>query len=687
MPFIIDSLMGLLQSKRVAVHMMLHPVIAVERDDSGRLTRIFSLSDELPEDVIWESHIHIQITQQAKEERLQLFLTELNEVVAHVTQVVNDYANMRGRVQETAEFSAGLVKLLGKDEVDDTIDFVTWISTSNFVLTGIRDYGLSGKGDQLRLKPVAGASMGIFRERDYEVFYGFEGSSVKMPPDVIEFILSSKVLLVNKANRSSLVHRQVHIDAIFVKLFDKKGQVTGLRLICGLYTASAYTGSARDIPLLQKKIQEIMARSGVRSDSYDGRKLLNIVESYPRDELMQISVDDLLRNVIGIAQLRGRERVAIFIRRDPFGRFVTCLTYLPRDSFNTINRMKFQTILGESFQGDIVAHQVLTATDERMARLMFIVKTEPDKPVVAVDLKEVEQRMSDVIRSWYGELRQALSATWGEGRGQELMERYGSSFPASYREEFSSQTAVYDIRRVEQVEDTGKLSIQLYRPLEAERESVYLKLISRGEPLPLSDVLPVLENLGLRVIMENPFLLDLGEDRPKISMHQYRMTLSSKEIVDLDIVRAPFEETLAKIWEGKVEQDPFNRLVLVAELNWREVVLLRALARFMRQTGLPFTDSYISKALANNVEITRKLVALFQESFDPEHDRRNVSDDTDSGVRLIEERLENVESLDDDRILRRYLNAITSMVRSNYFQYDEITNRSHTSRSSSIVAN
>ena len=472
-------------------------------------------------------------------------------------------------------------------------------------------------------------------------------------------------LVLTKANSRATVHRPAYLDYVGVKRFDEAGEVVGERRFLGLYTSSAYSARPDEIPLLRRKVRRVRERSGMPPGSHDDKALVEILETYPRDELFQISDDDLFEIAMGILHLGERPRVRIFPRRDTFGRFFSALVFVPRDRFNTRVREAIGEILTETFDGVSVDWNI-RLSESVLARLHYVIYTRPGS-MPEFDTREVEKRLVAATRSWADDLLDALVDQLGEEQGTELYGQYRDAFPAAYEEDFTPAAAVLDIQRMERLDPAGDLKMTLYRPLEAADDFFVLKLLRSGQPILLSDVLPLLEDLGVKVYDERPYEIDrVGP----VDAWIYDFGLTSEEgAIDLEAVGEAFKDAFAQAWRGEIEVDGFNRLVLRAELTSSEVSVLRALAKYLRQTGSTFSQTYMEDTLGDYASIARKLVELFRIRFDPVREK-DRAEEVESLAARIEEEIDAVPSLDQDRILRGYLRLVQATLRTNYFQRD-----------------
>ena len=660
MPFLVDSVTAQMEHYEGHVLLVIHPIVDVKRDKNGRLTAIHP-AGEGPEDAARESVMQVHITEQPPE-LLDQIRVDLDIVLADVRASVEDWRTMRQRCRELIVELESTPPRLAPREIAQGIEFLKWLDDDHFTYLGYREYSFKGKGGAATARIHKDSGLGVLRDESVSVFDGLRKLG-KLPEDVRDFLQQPELLRISKSNRRTTVHRPVHMDTISVKTFDKKGNVTGERLFVGLFTSVAYTRSPRQIPLLREKVEEVITRSGFAPASHDGKALAHILETYPRDELFQMSDEELAETAMGVLHLQERQRLALFVRRDPFDRFVSAMVYVPRDRFDTRLRLKLQEMLTETFNGHIDAYAT-HVSESPLARLHVTLATRRGE-IPSVDLAALEAQLVDAARSWTDRLEQALMTIEGERRGRKKANRYTSAFPLSYQEAFTEAEAVSDIACIEAALESGDLAMDLYRPAGAPGHVLHFKTFVLDHPVPLSDILPMLENMGLKVIGEVPFKVRCGEDRRKVWIHDFGMETVGRVGIALDQVREAFHDAFHRVWRGAMEDDGFNKLVLHAGLTAREVIVLRAYSRYLRQAAIPFSHDYMEETLAKNAKLSRYLVDLFLSRFDP------AEGDEGRARRLkirIEQLLEEVSNLDEDRIIRRFLNAIESTLRTNFFQ-------------------
>ncbi|HVR98705.1 MAG TPA: NAD-glutamate dehydrogenase [Thermoanaerobaculia bacterium] len=664
MPFLVDSVASELMRLGAELRLVIHPILSVERDAAGRLTALHDEGGEGSGGGTGESFMHIRLGPQPAERHAE-FQEQVQKVLADVRAAVADFRAMRQRCDELAGELEQSPPPLPPDEIAEGIEFLRWINDRNFVYLGYREYRFEGKGEAAVARVLPDTGLGLLRDEQFLIFDGLRNFGT-LPAEVRHFLRQPVLLLVTKANRLSTVHRLAYMDTIAVKCFDDDGKVTGERLFIGLFTAEAYSISPRAIPFLRRKVENVLARADFAPGSYNRKTLAFILETYPRNELFQIGEDDLLRIATGILHLQERHRTALFVRRDPFGRFVSCLVYVPRDRFDTDLRSKLEAILARAYQGSVTASNVHLTDDSTLARLHVLVSTRPGQ-IPDVDTESLERDLAEASRSWADRLSEALIASRGEEEGLVLARRYGRAFPSSYQDRFDTGTAVFDVGCLEKALATGEIQLNLYRPAGAPPHEVRFKVYGSGDVVPLSNVLPMLENMGVKVLDEIPYDIQPAELDLKVWLRDFSMASEDRTAIDLDGVREAFHQAFAQVWRNEAEDDGFNRLVLRAVLSSREVSVLRAYAKYLRQAQIPFSQAYMERTLATHPAIARQLVDLFQARFDPSFGDA-AGPRAQSVLEDIQERLDDVTNLDEDRILRRFLNLIEATLRTNFFQ-------------------
>jgi glutamate dehydrogenase len=657
MPFLVDSLSMELNRHGYGIHLAIHPVLHVRRDEAGELVELLPAGSTEP-GVLAESALHFEIDQQTEPAALETLLADLRRVLDDVRAAVEDWQDMRARVRDViGELEQAPVE---PEEIEEARALLAWAEEGHFTLLGYREYELVSKKGEDRLRAVGGSGLGILRDR---AAAPASRSGAKLSPRAAELAREKRLLTLTTANSRATVHRPSYLDYIGVKRFDDAGEVVGEHRFLGLYTSAAYKAHPRDVPVVRRKVEAVMARAGLTPASHAEKALMEILETYPRDELFQIPTDRLYEIATGILGLGERQRLRLFVRRDEYARFLSCLVFVPRDRFNTRNRERIAEILRDAFDAESVDYE-LRLSESVLVRIHFIVRTGRGE-LPDYDVEKIEARIVEATHDWTDELRDALIEERGEERGNRLFRRYGHAFPAAYQADWLARSAVADIARIEGLEAGDGLGLSLYHPLEAPAGTLRCKLFRSGAPVLLSDVLPMFENMGLNVADERPYEVRPRDGSPTW-IYDFGLSTIGGEELDVEQAREGFQDAFTRVWHGEIENDGFNALVLGARLPWRDVTILRAIARYLRQAGTTFSNRYMERALLSHPAVARSLVELFHARFEPSRERDEGA--ADAAARDIEEAIDAVESLDEDRILRNFLAVVRAVLRTNHFQ-------------------
>nr|PZN44161.1 MAG: NAD-glutamate dehydrogenase [Pseudomonadota bacterium] len=667
MPFLLDSTLAEIVDQGYEPSLVTHPILAVERAEDGTFLRFAGeAAAGAPRGARRESLIHIHLPR-IDDEAARLRLTQgLEAVYTDVERAVRDWSAMRGRLAGAAEAYKINPPPLPAEEVAEAIRFLEWIAADNFTILGVREYRFAG-GDASGSAPIEGTGLGILRDPDVRVLRrGRE--LVVMSPEITAFLARPVALIITKANVKSRVHRRAHLDYIGVKLFSEEGELAGELRIVGLFTANAYTGSTRAIPYLRHKVAQVIQRAGFDPASYSGRALLHVLEDYPRDELFQVDIETLYRFSLDILHLTERPRVRALARLDEFDRFVSVLVFIPKDRYDTSVRRRVGQFLAEIYQGRVSAAYP-SYPEGPLARTHYIIGRDEGK-TPEVSRETLEAGISNIVRTWADALRSALEDSVGGYKARVAAQRYADAFSAAYREAFSGEAVLKDIAILERLSDRRPRAVDLYRREGDGEERANLKVFARGAAMPLSERVPMLERFGFRVVNERTYRVQ-PEGEPKsaqVWLHDMALERSAGGPIDIEALRRPLEAALMAVFRDAAESDGFNALVLEAGANWRDVAMLRAFGRYMQQIGVPYNQDYIAAALTRQPQIALALIRLFYARFDPRDDDATRAERCAAERAAIEEMLAAVSSLDDDRILRRFVNLMEAAVRTNFFQ-------------------
>jgi glutamate dehydrogenase len=656
-PFLVDSMSIVLNQSGLATHMIVHPVLSVGRDRAGRITGVAA---EPAEGTRLESWQRFEIDRESDPARIAALESSIRATLDDVRVAVGDWQEMRRRARELATGLETTPPPLPTAEALEGKALLEWMEDNHFTFLGYRYYRLErGRGTD-RLVPDAASGLGILRGRRP----GHPVAPTTLAGEVRAHARDKELLVITKANATSTIHRATYLDYVGVKTFDARGEVSGEHRFLGLWTSSAYSHSPRDIPVLRHKVQKVIGHFGLSPTSHDGKAVLHVLETYPRDELFQASTADLIRIVRGIVNLYERQQVRLFARRDAFHRFYSLLVYVPRDRYNTEVRHRIESIVREALGGTAIESTV-QLSESVLARVHLIVRTPPSAR--EVDTQAVERQIAAAVVTWNDGLKAALAARHDEVNARRLLARYAGALPTSYQEDTPPEAALADLNSLEQLaRDPSGLHLRLERPSGAPPAALHLKIYRAGQPVAISDVLPSLENLGLRIIAERPYELALPDGPAWIQ--DFELEHSAGRPVDLDSDGPRLEEAIAATWSGRAENDGFNRLVLAAGLSWREAMLLRAYARWIAQTGSSFSQGYMESVLAGNARAAGRLARLFVAQFDPGLSPKQRDAESARLRRGLDADLAAVVRLDEDRILRAFRAAIDATLRTNYFQ-------------------
>ena len=665
MPFLVDSITMEVNRQGLTMHLIVHPVMKIRRDGQHRVVGL-ARQRKAAEGRL-ESLIHVEVDHRTDVKRLAELHEGLQRILGDVRAAVEDWKPMRQAVIDTAAQLRQHPPAAPTEDLAEDLAFLEWLADDNFTLLGQRDYDLVAVEGEDTLR-VAGAGLGLLRvSADTSAA---SSAFAALPAEVRAQAHVPRVLLLTKSNGRATVHRPGYLDYIGVKRFDAQGHVVGERRFVGLYTSTAYHASPAEIPLLRHKVAAVIERAGFLPNSHAAKALDTILEQYPRDELFQIEVSELFTTAMGILRLGERQRTRLFMRRDAFGRFVSCLVYVPRENYNTDLRTRMQALLCDALQG-MSSEFSVQFSDSPLARVLIVVRTRSSESAVQVDVRELEQRLVRIARSWQEDLRGVLVESCGEERGNALFERYAAGFAAGYRDDHDPRTAVGDIELMESLSGPDSLAMSLYAPLQAPPGRLRFKLVRAGELAPLSQSLPMLEHMGVQVIEERPYEVKRTADKATAAVElwidDFGMQVPGRDELDVEGLRERFHDTVSRTWHGDNDNDGFNRLVLLAGLDWRAVSVLRAYARYMKQTAFTFSPAYIEQALATHPKVTADLVALFTARFDPALAGDRAATQAKITTRIASA-LDEVANLDEDRILRHYLAMIEATLRTNYFQ-------------------
>ncbi|MGA9828837.1 MAG: NAD-glutamate dehydrogenase domain-containing protein, partial [Rhodanobacteraceae bacterium] len=698
MPFLVDSIGVALTESRLQVHTAIHPSYRVLRNGSGRM---LAISDDAAAEGSTESMMVFEIDRITEKAELERLTQRVSAALDDVRACVADWKPMRARMRAIADELPSRTLPIAAAGVAEAQEFLRWAADDHFTFLGYREYEVAQlDGDEV-LRSVEGSGLGILR-----------GSERSVAPRSLRTLAATELpqsgaidaIILTKTNSRASVHRSGYMDYIGVLKFDGAGAPIAEQRFLGLFTSGAYMRRPQDVPLVREKFAAVMRRAGLKRDSHSGKALRHILETLPRDELFQCTEDELYASATGILELQERARTRLFMRRDKYGRFFSCLVYLPRDRFNTEIRERIEAILKRALRGERLDSSIQVG-ESVLARLHLVVRPKPgDAP--SHNANDLEAKIIQVVRNWHDDLHEILVQRHGDDKGSKLANWYGRALPVGYIEDVTPHVAASDVEIAASLQDASDIRLSLYRS-RRKPDTLHFKVFRLGADIALSEVIPLLENMGLKVLAERLYAIDAQGGRLYIQDMEVRTAVHCD--FEIDQIRDTFQTAFEKIWRGKAENDAFNKLVLSARLGWRQVGMLRAYCKYLLQTGVPFSQSYMEQTLGRYPAIAGLLVELFEAAFDPKRESAGKTATESARKRLAKELttlvaedvlkqqptfiddilavrgesrqrqidvligaiktlLDRVQSLDEDRILRAYLAVIGATLRTSYFQ-------------------
>lgn len=649
-PFVIDSARLALNKLDINIHAIFYASFCVKRDKSGHF---LSFSDKGQQELL----LCLEMDRTSVPEQREQISTSLHEVMNDVVYVVDDFPAMIDKTNDVINDLKNKKHPLGKDELEEAKVFMDWIANNHFSFLAYDEYII----EDGVVKQVPGTELGLFRKnknRRNEVIS-------EMSKERRDHVFKQELLIFTKSGRRSTVHRSAYSDYILVKSFNDKGEVIGGRRFLGLYTSSVYNETPRNIPVVRRKLQRVLDNSGFEPGTHSYKELAAILYNFPRDELIQSSDATLLRVSHEVLSIQERKQIRLFLRKDAYGKFLNAVVYMPRDVFNTQIRIKVHDLLAERF--NVEGSDFTTFFSESvLARTRFVFKlSEPLEEIPPLDA--LENKIVQIARRWTDELHTALIESFGEEKGVRLYQQYEHAFPSGYTDEYSARVAVADIQRIESLRKNAdeNITLSFFRSMEPSGSTLKLKLFNKGDALLLSDLIPVLENLGLKVIDEFPYEI-VHPENGCTWIYDFNLLYEPNPELDPGKYRDEFSKAFLNIWKGRAENDSYNKLVLRAKLTWREVAMLRGYAKYMKQTQFGLSLEYIADTLIQYTKITDNLSELFSARFNPE--KQKGVHLVEHWVQEIEALLDDVNNINEDRIFRRYMELMQATLRTNFYQ-------------------
>ncbi len=661
MPFLVDSIMMAINNMGIYSQLIIHSGdMKFIRDKEHKIIDILDFSEkENGKKTFEEVPIFIEVNRQTDQEKIDKLKDKILRTIHDVSLAVEDWQLMQKQIKSSINELKEFSDKLDHDEIDESVDFLEWLVDNNFTILGIKNYRFTQSNDK-SVSSIADTGLGILRQSSNEI-----GLDVlqDLPEAGKKLMLSKQPLVISKTSTISNIHRPTYNDYVGIKIFNKNGKVIGQKKIVGLFASIVYSSNPKNIPLIRNKMKKIFIKSERKPDSHAGRVLRNILDNLPRDDLFQASVDELLSLAKGISYIQERKKIKFFARFDPCGKFISCFVFVPRENFNTDLRRKFQNILNDYFNAEDIQYSTYFS-DSVLARINFIIRVSECENL-EIDIKEIENKLIEVSKIWTDSFYVCLLEHFGEERGNNLYNIYRNAFPLSYQEEHSYIEAVYDVALMDDLSSEKSFELKLYKAVDDLSGMIKLKIFNLNNNIPLSDVVPILENMGLKVIYEQPHEL-VRSDGSTIWLSDFGLIKERGSEVNLLETKEIFQECFHYIWCNECENDKFNSLILDPVLNWREISILRAYSKYLQQIRFTFSQQYIEAVLLSHPKTIDKIIELFHIRFDPSISR-NIDKEQDL-YRSIIIALDKVTNLDEDRILRRYLELIMATIRTNFYQ-------------------
>ena len=653
-PFLVDSLSALFTALGITIYRVQHPIFTVTRDKKGSITHL-AQADSNHVDQSLESLIYFELSSLPAHLSIAELEAKMRHTLTHVATAVADWKAMHEIVANLAK-QMGRSKGVKQADAAEIHDLLVWLTDNHFVFLGIAEFTLAPHKTKVALELNKKTAMGIYR--------------LPAAPDAVEnanLPTANEAIAVLKASAVSEVHRRANMDYIALRRYDAAGKFIGEFRILGLFTSTVYWRETEAIPFLRRKTTGVMKRAGFNTDSHSGKSLKTTLEFLPRDELFQMDEESLFQMAMGIVSLEARPQVRLFVRVDPFERFISAMVYVPRERFSSDLRAKIVQLLERAYQGNFVTFYT-QVTDSPLARVTIVIATKPGS-VARVDETAVETGIVDLANNWGEALRDAVLTSMGSETGESIALSFASAFPIAYINAHSAQAAAHDIRDALACLENDGLALQLYRKPDEPSDQLHLKCFTRDLHSELSAIIPLLENMGAVVIDATPYVLTPLAPLQPVLLRNFTLRLSTASSLNIAQEKSRIEQAIAAVWRGQQDNDTLNALVISAGLTVRDVTILRAYSRYLQQLNFPYSQSLIAAALAAHAPLAATLVRLFHARFDPsikQRDEKFITMQTS-----LEAALESVTNLTEDRIIRRFLALIQASLRTNFYQTEE----------------
>jgi glutamate dehydrogenase len=654
-PFLVDTVTTEMHVHGLQVRAVVHPVMGVERSEDGKVVAITPARGAVRR----ESVMYFQSDRALDDDALELLRSDLVNVLSNLRLAVRDFLPMVERVETMIEAASAADPRWSADIIHESIEFLQWLTDDSFIYLGYREYRLEGTGEDATVAIVAGSGLGVMAD-DARSRFAKPVPLASLEPAVRDRFLGGPLLVVSKTSRETTIHRLARMDSVAVRRVDEGGKVVGELRMIGLFTSKAYAESAHHIPLVRRKLEAIMRWEDLISGSHDYKAVVELFDSFPKDELFAAPAQELRATIMALAAMQEERNVRLFLRSDPSRRTVWAIVALARDRVTTELRLRLEHLFEYRFEGTIADYALSFSTDP--ARFHFTIHVSDEIPEVS--LADLQREVADAARSWDDALSDALAETFGSMRGHELARRYAALFPEYYKSAADTYQARFDVEQFELLGSDRPYVVALQNEQGPAEPLTRVKLYKTGGKAPLTELLPLLEQLGLTVIEEVPTRLQGNPDESRY-LHDFGVLGPDGKRLDLTVYADLVSATVGAVWDGRAGSDWLNRLVVAGGLTWQQVTVLRAYREYRQVLGAPFTSRYQNDCFVRNAPIARKLVELFEARFNPARAGEDAAEQ--AIVDAITSDLDAVTSLDDDRILRGYLGMILATVRTNAY--------------------
>ena len=666
MAFLVDSVVAEIVSRGYHINVFLHPILHVEVDNKNNVTAIHTSRKK---NTKAQSHIHIEINRAISKKQTDELEDSLHKILTDVRLANQDWLQMQDKILPAKETLNQAPSKFKKDLISEYEAFLTYLYENNFTFLGYREYSFSHGKNGVKSKIVKNSSLGLLADERQPVY--INQARLSLTDKQQNLRTTQSPLTISKVNKRSTVHRRVPLDAITIKKYNQKGDVVGEILFIGLFTAVTYSRSVTDIPYLRMKVNNVVEKTNFEHASHNRKAIRHVLEKYPRDEILQMPEKLLYEHAISILRLQEKPQIALYARPDPFGRYISCLVYVPRERYETKLRLKFQNILEDTLGGKCTNFKVLQ-DDAPLSRVLFLIDVNAQEKVPKFNSTKLEKELIKAAQNWSDRLLESIEDNViDDDQAALLIDQYAHAFPLEYSENYAPVQAVLDIEKIENTINENNIDIELYEEMKGDKQEIRLKLYHTDTPLALSDVLPILENTGLDVITEFPSAISPTHYDGQVWIHDFLLE-KRDNLPDVDIAKAKssFEDVFKKIWNKKLENDTLNMLSFYAAMPWEDITILRTYLHFLRQTGIAYSLPYMESAMTSYPDIAQSLVIYFKDLFDPSS--KILSDkQKENRVQKFFKSLNNVSALDHDRVFRSLVGLISATLRTNFYQLDE----------------